>query len=226
MTYDVPVQMTVSEGFGPIPAPSSSVMIVTYEETEPIDESGLSYRCVFDKPAQEVVDAIQNGVTVLMKDKYNQHIAPVTFNGYQAIAIFSYVQTINPPAYFDNYVIRKWVDMHYSSHDPDLNAGSSYETRFPITQNVLIANATQQNIGGSDFLVLDKTFSEICNAPFAVVKYGASEWGTGHGIKASWYVYDVYEHERRVRVITMNENTPTIVTFDALSDDDYPKIAL
>ena len=91
---------------------------------------------------------------------------------------------------------------------------------------ILIINAEAQNIGGYDFLVLDKTFSEICDAPFAVVKYGASEWGTGHGIKASWYVYDVYEYERHVRVITMNGNTPTIVTFEALSDDDYPKIAL
>lgn len=34
MTYDVPVQMTVSEGFGPIPAPSPNVLVVNIAEGE------------------------------------------------------------------------------------------------------------------------------------------------------------------------------------------------
>lgn len=226
MTYDVPVQMTVSEGFGPIPAPASQIMVVTYEATEPVGESGLIYKCVFDKTSQEVIDAIQNGVTVLIKDKSNTRIAIAKYQGSYVLARFSYVQKISPPAYLANYLIARDVVLDYNPTYPDRNTGSYDDTMFPLTQNIIIATATQQTIGGADFLVLDKTFLEIRNSPFCVIKYSAGEWGTGYGVTASWYVYDVQETPMLIRASTWSGNSPELITFEALSDSDYPKMSV
>lgn len=91
---------------------------------------------------------------------------------------------------------------------------------------ILIINAEAQNIGGVDFLVLDKTFSEIRNSPFCVIKYSAAEWGTGYGVTARWYVYDIQETPMLIRASVWSGNSPELITFEALSDSDYPKQAI
>lgn len=93
-----------------------------------------------------------------------------------------------------------------------------------LISRILVANATRENINGAYYLVLDKTFREMRTASLCVIKFSAGEWGTGTGVNAIWHVYDIQETPMLIRVSVWNGSEPGLITFEALHDDDYPKM--
>lgn len=91
-----------------------------------------------------------------------------------------------------------------------------------LIQMILIVNATEKNIDGAYYLVLDKTYAEIRDASFTVIKYDQF-----NGSTVSWYVYSVNETPKTVHaVLIQSDLSISMLIFTAESDDDYPKIAI
>lgn len=93
-----------------------------------------------------------------------------------------------------------------------------------LISRILVVNATEENIDGTYYLVLDKTFREIRTTSLCVIKFSAGEWGTGTGVNAIWHVYDIQETPMLIRVSVWNGSNPGLITFEALHDNDYPKM--
>ena len=88
--------------------------------------------------------------------------------------------------------------------------------------SLLSCTATEQNIGGTNYIVLDKTFAEIRDAAFVVIKYPPTS-----GPVQTWYVCMVSNTPPRlVRAVMTNGSSVSPKVFNATSDTDYPKMAL
>ena len=87
--------------------------------------------------------------------------------------------------------------------------------------SVLTCNASEQNIGGTNYIVLDKTFKEIHDAALPIIKYSPT-----NGVMQTWYVINVNDAPRLVRAVMTNGSALYPKVFNVTSDSDYPKMVL
>lgn len=209
MNIEVPVQMTVSEGFGPIP---SSQSIVIDEFTVSKNDDG-NYVFRTELTGSEIKEHLDNGAVVIAKIGDFCLSPIVQLSEYALSSQGVFVMDFGP----DGFPDRRLANYHFIIAIDNSHAVNASQSSYTVPM-VMVAKASVID----SVLTLDKKFYELRSVVnvggILFVKYVDSTLGAD----SIWPVVTVERSNSARKVVALTSSG--VITFTAETDNDYPKV--